>query len=522
MNNVREMNEPTAKSPSVLVTLILFGLAILCAYFLNVFTAWFGSLLVLLYLSRCRWWIGFLLYTCSFAIVFIIVTEGVIPIPDTERYVMGVIAALISWIPFALQNWAAKRFHNPLVTLVLPTVVVASEFAGSSGPFGTWGSGAYTQFDNRIFVQLLSLTGIWGVSFLLNWFGSVVWWWLTDGGRNLTGWRLDWNGPARKALIGSVCLAAFLVVGYGAWRLSAVSDEANTLVAAVPSLIGPAPFEAVEQWRQAADDTEKAATALEACREPVFTQLETLLAESRRRAADGAQLIVWSEAALASPPQFESEIETQCSKFTREQKVHLIAGLGIYRPDVGLYDNMNVHFSPHGEVLQRYRKSKLVPGEPCIPGDGKPVAVKTSVGNVASIVCFDADFPEVARNISFSKEPCSVLAVSVNDWEEVQEEHNRMCSYRAIENGIWIVRSSSNGISSVISPSGRIVNSFSTFEDDQSSLLANVGKPAPATLAPVIGDSIAQLCLAFTAILLVLVPIAAVRNRFSQKSELLA
>ena len=85
---------------------------------------------------------------------------------------------------------------------------------------------------------------------------------------------------------------------------------------------------------------------------------------------------------------------------------------------------MNVHFTSNGDELQRYRKSALVPGEPSIPGDGRPLPAATSFGQVASIVCFDEDFPEVVRSIhgSQSGKRCTFLANSVNDWEAVQHE----------------------------------------------------------------------------------------------------
>jgi apolipoprotein N-acyltransferase len=63
-----------------------------------------------------------------------------------------------------------------LNTLVFPCTLVAAQFVYSHGPAGSWGSIPYTQSGNLALIQLLSLTGLWSITFLIGWFAAVVNW----------------------------------------------------------------------------------------------------------------------------------------------------------------------------------------------------------------------------------------------------------------------------------------------------------------------------------------------------------
>ena len=66
-----------------------------------------------------------------------------------------------------------RRRAHWLALVVLPSVVVSFEwFLNLSSPHGTGGSLAYSQLDFLPFLQLASLTGPWGMTFLLLLFPS--------------------------------------------------------------------------------------------------------------------------------------------------------------------------------------------------------------------------------------------------------------------------------------------------------------------------------------------------------------
>jgi apolipoprotein N-acyltransferase len=77
-----------------------------------------------------------------------------------------------------LLSYVADRYlltRLPLLagSLAFPLTLVLSELLVSFGPYGTWGSNAYSQYEDLVLLQVLSLTGLYAISFLIGWFASV-------------------------------------------------------------------------------------------------------------------------------------------------------------------------------------------------------------------------------------------------------------------------------------------------------------------------------------------------------------
>jgi len=68
----------------------------------------------------------------------------------------------------------------------------------------------------------------------------------------------------------------------------------------------------------------------------------------------------------------------------------------------GVVYNSAALIDPHGEVIGVYRKTHLFPTERksaggwSTPGN-KPVVVETELGSIGLMICYDGDFPELAR-----------------------------------------------------------------------------------------------------------------------------
>lgn len=76
--------------------------------------------------------------------------------------------AVVFWLPYLADRMLVNRLRGFVATLVFPLLQVSLEYINTvANPLGSWGSLAYTQHAFLPFLQLLSITGMWGLSFLI-------------------------------------------------------------------------------------------------------------------------------------------------------------------------------------------------------------------------------------------------------------------------------------------------------------------------------------------------------------------
>ena len=120
-------------------------------------------------------------------------------------------------------------------------------------------------------------------------------------------------------------------------------------------------------------------------------------------------------------------------KLARQHNLYVIVGLN-ERADHLIY-NVAVLIGPDGKVVGKYRKTCLPRGEAdggITPGNEYPV-FQTRFGKVGMMVCYDAFFPEVARQLTING--AEVIALPV--WGCNPE----LAAARATENHVYLVSS---------------------------------------------------------------------------------
>lgn len=138
--------------------------------------AWLAPALMLRFVRTQPAWRG-LPIAYSVMIVFrALAMRGMIPIPGVFYYIFLVISGVSTLLPYLADRLVAPRLKGVLNTLVFPCTLVAAQFVYSHGPVGSWGSIPYTQSGNLPLLQILSVTGLWGITFLIGWFAGVVSW----------------------------------------------------------------------------------------------------------------------------------------------------------------------------------------------------------------------------------------------------------------------------------------------------------------------------------------------------------
>ncbi|MEU3457727.1 nitrilase-related carbon-nitrogen hydrolase [Micromonospora sp. NPDC006766] len=184
----------------------------------------------------------------------------------------------------------------------------------------------------------------------------------------------------------------------------------------------------------------------------------------------------------------------------RTHGVYLELGLGVLSRQSPYVRNQAVLIDPRGQVVWTYEKAHPVPGmEELTPGDGVVPTVDTPYGRLGNLICFDADFPGLARQ--GGDRGVDLMLVPSNDWREFGEVHTQKATIRAVENGYSLVRQDTNGLAQTVDYQGRVLASSNYFSSNQQTMVAYVPTKGVRTIYAAVGDVFAWLCVATLAAL---------------------
>ena len=385
------------------------------------------------------------------AVLFVaslISSRHVMPIRGAAYVVTTAVQSLIGVVPFALDRLLVSELSGFAGTLLFPAAWVTLEFISArSSPFGTWGSVAYTQHDNLPLMQLASVTGIWGITFIVTWFGSTLSW-VAQSDLESSAVHL---GLAVYALV----LVAVMLAGAARIATTAASHAVVRVAAIEPTgqLLQPAQLMAILASDRAtkADRDEDRRT---------LTRLhDALLTASEREIRAGAAIVVWPEASAPVFADEEAHLLDRARTLARHHGANLLLGIVTVQTGPPLrLENKAILIDPSGDIAFAYRKARPVPGweaQVSVAGDGRIPVRASASGRLAAAICYDLDFPEFIRQVGRAK--ADLLLVPASDWPEIGHLHHAMASFRAVENGVSLVRAARWGVSAVVDPVGRVL-----------------------------------------------------------------
>ena len=160
-------------------------------------------------------------------------------------------------------------------------------------------------------------------------------------------------------------------------------------------------------------------------------------------------------ATVAAAPD-EDDFLRRARGFAQENEIYLFVGLLLYpaTPEDSLQNRL-VAINPEGDIGWDYHKAKPVPGERIVAGDGQLPVLDTPFGRITGMICFDADFPALARQAAELR--ADLLLVAANDWAEIEQVHADMAVVRAVEHDVSLLRATSGGISVAATGTGKRV-----------------------------------------------------------------
>ena len=341
-----------------------------------------------------------------------------------------------------------KRLSIPFY-LSAPPLWVLLEYARGVLLTGfPWSFLSHSQYNLLPFIQVVSITGTYFISFLIVAINALLFSALMK----------------RKVSLAYMTMISVLFVGsfaYGFTRLR--TGEPETLAAAI--IQGNVSQD--QKW----DETFKINTIR------TYT-LATL------QAGVGADLIVWPETAMP----FIFDRETYVNGFVRSLPsrtgAHLLFGT-ISTDSDGKLRNSAYALAPSGMEEGRYSKGHLVPFGEYTPlraylpflerlsvqiGEFFPgtthAPIPTGLGKVGVLICYEGIFPSITRESV--REGAEVLVNLTNDaWYDYTSapfQHLAFYVFRAIESDRYVLRAANTGISAIIDARGHVRGSTALFE----------------------------------------------------------
>ncbi len=324
-----------------------------------------------------------------------------------------------------------------------------------------WNLLGVSQYQFLPLIQIASATGVYGVSFLVAW-NSVA----------LVGAVLVAVGaPGRiRAFVREIWPCALVMGGVLICGLLNLSNSTmgvgRTLTVA---LVQPAVPQRV-MW----DPNERT------------NRFDLLLALSQKALAERPDLLVWPEAALPGAVARTRATQEIVTRLVRNANMWMIFGAedsGRRRNPDGTetVEHLNSAFfvNPTGDLASRYHKCHLVPFGEYMPGarwlpflarlrqtgaglvSGKgpvPFQISSPLARLATLICFEDMFPHLARE--YVNEDTDFLLNLTNDgWfgeSAAQWQHAAGALFRAVENGVPLVRCANNGLTCWIDARGRM------------------------------------------------------------------
>ncbi len=357
--------------------------------------------------------------------------------------------------------------------IIYPSVWIFIDWIQSIGflafPWTYWG---YSEYPFTAFIQISSIVGIMGITFILiltNYIFSDLIYLKLKNRLSLKGF-LNTGAFKRLAIL---LFSLILITIYGAFNLMSNKkpEKRDLRIASIQSCISP-----WENWKHNR-----------------YRYLSELEHYTNLSLDENPDLIIWSESATLENISYNYEngnlnpFERKVLDIARFSKKSLLTGeIGVIRDSIRrrYYPQNNaVLINEEGRVVKTYPKINLVifgewfpydkwfpllkdlldkmGGSNFVPGD-TPVEFEFRDKKFGVLICYEGIFYKLCRQ--YKNLGVDFLVNITNDgWTNSYAghiQHFATSKFRAIENGIWYVRSGNTGLTALIDPYGRIIKSI--------------------------------------------------------------
>lgn len=437
---------------------------------------WFAPLPILLFAPRASWWAAgltaFVAWTAGDLNLwhyFTVALHG----PFVVRVEIATAPALVIALAVLLYRALLRRGAYWSALLAFPAAWVSFEYIFNlTSPHGTAISLAYSQLNFLPVLQLASITGPWGISFLVLSFSSAI----------AIGIHLRTTAPKQAVrIVGATLGAVALVLAFGAVRLALPAPPGHEV------RVGLIASDLPENLDVAAPgaDTERV--------------LRDYAAHAETLAAQGAKLIVLPEhlGEIVDPNTAGADAILQ--SLADKTGSTIVAGLGHTSPDVK-YNQARV-YAPGAQVLT-YNKHHLLPPFESMFRPGRTLTMLGSTiatmsggkGTLGVAICKDMDFTGLSRR--YGNAGAGLLLVPAWDFVLDRFAHGHIAVMRGVEDGFGIARAARRGYLTVSDNRGRILAEAESNSAPFVTLIADVPAVHDGTIYLMLGNWFAWVVLA--------------------------
>jgi len=375
-------------------------------------------------------------------------------------------APLPGRLPLAWPSWVRRAAWAVSVAAFWVALEIVRARLLGGFPWNILGA---SQFKLIPLIQISGVTGVYGVSFLIVWFSGGL---LCAGVGLLqspsrkTGWWVDLAAPL---LVISVCFA---------WGLHSVNSAPAPARELRVAVVQPS-IPQTEIWDTAAGETRFA---------EVIRLSEAALGEN-------PDLLLWPEAAVPEMLRWDAPTYIAITNLAYSNAVWMIIGADDAIPGETLKDKVTYYNSswligPEGLMRGTYRKQQLVAFGEEVPftrwlpflkwftpitgsftrgTEFVPFAMDDLKTETTTLICFEDVFPHLARK-SVLADTDFMVNLTNDGWfrEGAAQRQQAACAvFRAVENGLPLVRCTNNGQTCWVNRFGTIVE---TWIDEEGSL----------------------------------------------------
>ncbi|MBE0673684.1 MAG: hypothetical protein IH591_03395 [Bacteroidales bacterium] len=462
----------------------------------NGLAAWIGPTL-LLYYTRNTQWINFIVF---FPVVAV---SGIISQTGNNLFnifsinlINGILFAVLTCISYFSDKLLYKRDRGFIFTLIFPATVVIVEYFVSL-KIGTWGVVAHTQYAFKPLTQLSALTGLYGISFMVTWFASVVnWIWE----------RKDDTASVRLgAIIYSIVFVSILCFGL-VTRNFASNNNNSVKVSCIIS--------ETDVHKLAFDNKESfqiiSQNGLGEVPANIFSTnsiIDSLIFRTRKASSSGAKIIVWNELALILTQAQKEDLILRLAEICDRSDIYLLFTYLEYKPSENLkpFYNSCCFLDTEGKIAWEYHKSFLHPyAEVPIINEGGYIIpfIDTEYGRIGSAICADLDMPKLISQAG--KESINLMLVPAYDWKGINPLHSQMACISGMQYGFAVIRPNGKGLSAIYDNNGKEISRSDTFKSNDKIIVAELPLDPKATLYSASGDILVYVCMSFLMITAVL------------------